>query len=165
MKLRWLMKFPSPTSTMRWHVVDSCAVLQQQRDGLAMALHAVYHTSTFHDAIGHAVNLCGDADSTGSIAGQIAGAFYGFSSIPETWLSVLRDWDDDGFAVRGALLAYIAPLPFSFGADNNKGADPSMSISPKKDDGNGAAISQSSPNASPNASPKIYSSAQSKHSI
>merc|ERR1719326_2829816 len=98
-------------------------------DGLAMALHAVYHTSKLEDAIGHAVNLCGDADSTGSIAGQIAGALYGYSQIPKTWLAVLRDWDDDGFAVRGALLAYIAPRPFSFQADGNTSPDASLVLS------------------------------------
>lgn len=58
-------------------------------DGLAMALHAVYHTNTFQDAVGHALNLLGDADSTASIAGQIAGAFYGFNKIPPSWIKTL----------------------------------------------------------------------------
>jgi hypothetical protein len=46
-------------------------------DGLAMALHAVYHTTTFGEAITAVINMLGDADTTGAIAGQIAGAFYG----------------------------------------------------------------------------------------
>ncbi len=40
-------------------------------DGLAMALHAFYHTSNFNDAIVRVINFCGDSDSTGSICGQV----------------------------------------------------------------------------------------------
>mmetsp|Transcript_30152 Transcript_30152/g.87838 ORF Transcript_30152/g.87838 Transcript_30152/m.87838 type:complete len:97 (+) Transcript_30152:1824-2114(+) len=47
--------------------------------GLAMALWSVYHTSSFSEAVERCVNLLGDADSTGSMAGQMAGAIYGFS--------------------------------------------------------------------------------------
>ena len=35
------------------------------------------------------VNRGGDADTTGAIAGMIAGGFYGVDAIPETWLSQL----------------------------------------------------------------------------
>merc|ERR1719456_1245724 len=63
-------------------------------DGLAMALHAVYNNTTFADTVAHAINLLGDADSTGSIAGQIAGALYGFDSIPRTWRDNVQKWDD-----------------------------------------------------------------------
>ena len=38
-------------------------------DGLAGALWAVYHTTSFDSAVARAVNLNGDADSFGSIAG------------------------------------------------------------------------------------------------
>ncbi|CAE7210088.1 tri1 [Symbiodinium natans] len=57
-------------------------------DGLAGALWAVYHTRSFDEALSCAVNLNGDADSFGSITGQIAGAFYGFSAINPQFL----DW-------------------------------------------------------------------------
>ena len=40
-------------------------------DGLAMALHCVYHTHSFNMAIVKVVNMFGDADSTGAIAGQV----------------------------------------------------------------------------------------------
>merc|ERR1719454_2794798 len=59
-------------------------------DGLAMALHAVYNNTTFEDTVAHAINLLGDADSTGSIAGQIAGALYGVQAIPPKWLADLN---------------------------------------------------------------------------
>ena len=34
-----------------------------------------------------AVNLCDDADTTGAVYGQLAGAFYGEHGIPEAWRS------------------------------------------------------------------------------
>ena len=36
-----------------------------------------------------AVNLGDDADTTGAVYGQIAGAYYGASGIPEAWRSQL----------------------------------------------------------------------------
>lgn len=50
-------------------------------DGLAMALWGVYHTTTFDQAVISVVNLLGDADSTGAVAGQLAGALYGYQGI------------------------------------------------------------------------------------
>jgi ADP-ribosyl-[dinitrogen reductase] hydrolase len=76
-------------------------------DGLAMALHAVYNNSTFEDTVAHAMNLLGDADSTGSIAGQIAGALYGYKAVPEKWLQNLNKWDDGEIALRAVLLSHL----------------------------------------------------------
>eukprot|EP01083_Nonionella_stella_P123962 373898_1 len=78
-------------------------------DGLAMALNAVYNSTCFGDAVENAVNALGDADSTGSIAGQIAGAFYGYKSIVEDecqsfLVDQLTQWDDYNFALYGILL-------------------------------------------------------------
>lgn len=42
-----------------------------------MALHIVYHTTSFAEAVLWAVNMGGDCDSVGSVVGQIAGAMYG----------------------------------------------------------------------------------------
>jgi ADP-ribosyl-[dinitrogen reductase] hydrolase len=36
-----------------------------------------------------AANLGGDADTTAAIAGQLAGAVYGYAGIPERWLEKL----------------------------------------------------------------------------
>ena len=36
------------------------------------------------------VNQGGDADTTGAIAGMIAGAFYGFEALPQHWLKKLN---------------------------------------------------------------------------
>ena len=38
-----------------------------------------------------AVNLGNDADTTGAVYGQIAGAFYGYDAIPQRWLDKLFD--------------------------------------------------------------------------
>ena len=49
------------------------------------------NTCTFEDAVLKAVNLGDDADTTGAVAGQIAGACYGYSSIPKSLKSGLID--------------------------------------------------------------------------
>lgn len=76
-------------------------------DGLAGALWAVYHTNSFDEAVARAVNLNGDADSFGSMAGQLAGAFYGYSSINVRFIEWLTTWDDYETALRAALLYKI----------------------------------------------------------
>jgi ADP-ribosylglycohydrolase len=75
-------------------------------DGLAMALHSVYHTKSFSEAITKAVNFLGDADSVGAIAGQLAGAIYGFSTFKEYHEPIVQ-WDDDDISCRAALLYLI----------------------------------------------------------
>lgn len=54
------------------------------------ALHCVLTTSTFEDALVKAVNLGGDADTIGAIAGGLAGALYGKDRIPQRWLDCLK---------------------------------------------------------------------------
>jgi len=78
-------------------------------DGLAMALFAVAQTDSFGGAIELCVNLCGDADSTGAICGQIAGATYGWRAIPEVWRADLHRWDEGEVALRAALLVAEPP--------------------------------------------------------
>eukprot|EP00928_Gymnodinium_smaydae_P100332 TRINITY_DN9820_c0_g2_i1.p1 TRINITY_DN9820_c0_g2~~TRINITY_DN9820_c0_g2_i1.p1 ORF type:complete len:503 (-),score=91.94 TRINITY_DN9820_c0_g2_i1:4-1512(-) len=73
-------------------------------DGIALALWAVYHTTSFDEAVARSVNLFGDADSHGSITGQLAGALYGYSSIHPQFKAWLNAWDDHEFAVRALLL-------------------------------------------------------------
>merc|ERR1712137_751105 len=71
-------------------------------DGLALALHSFYHTTSFMDAITKCVNFLGDADSTGAICGQLAGAFYGIDSINSKLIDRIRQWDDGEILLRGA---------------------------------------------------------------
>ena len=51
-------------------------------EALAIAIYSVLKAKSFEDAIIIAVNHDGDSDSTGAIAGNIAGAFYGYNKIP-----------------------------------------------------------------------------------
>eukprot|EP01012_Entosiphon_sulcatum_P054317 TRINITY_DN749_c0_g1_i1.p1 TRINITY_DN749_c0_g1~~TRINITY_DN749_c0_g1_i1.p1 ORF type:complete len:543 (-),score=79.91 TRINITY_DN749_c0_g1_i1:20-1594(-) len=83
-------------------------------DGLAMAMWAFYHSDSFHGALLRTVNLLGDADSTGSVAGQMAGAFYGHAAIQSSefgraWTKHLHQWDKFGETpLRGLLLHCLA---------------------------------------------------------
>ena len=56
---------------------------------LEAALWCVGTTASFEAALVRAVNLGEDADTVGAVTGQLAGAFYGASAIPERWLAPL----------------------------------------------------------------------------
>ena len=58
-------------------------------ESLEAALWAFDRASSFREAILMAVNLGDDADTTGAICGQLAGAFYGSEALPEKWCSLL----------------------------------------------------------------------------
>ncbi|WP_380184615.1 ADP-ribosylarginine hydrolase Tri1 [Kalamiella sp. sgz302252] len=60
-------------------------------DTLEAALWAVWHTDNFRDAILLAANLADDADSVAATAGQVAGALYGYSGIPQVWRDRLTE--------------------------------------------------------------------------
>lgn len=56
---------------------------------LEAALWAFYHSQSFPEGCLLAVNLGDDADTTGAVYGQLAGAFYGEQGIPESWRNQL----------------------------------------------------------------------------
>ena len=56
---------------------------------LEAALWCFCSTESFETAILRAANLGDDADTTAAICGQLAGAFYGASEIPNNWLDKL----------------------------------------------------------------------------
>lgn len=60
---------------------------------LEAALWAFYRTDNFRDGALLAVNLGDDADTTGAVYGQIAGAYYGYSDIPEEWRNIISRKD------------------------------------------------------------------------
>jgi ADP-ribosyl-[dinitrogen reductase] hydrolase len=62
-------------------------------DALEAALWAVAGATDLRDAVLRAANLGDDADTTAAIAGQLAGACWGVSGIPRTWLAVLSEVD------------------------------------------------------------------------
>lgn len=59
------------------------------KDTFDAALWAILNTNNFEDALIKAVNLGDDADTVGAVTGQLAGAIYGYKSIPERWLKPL----------------------------------------------------------------------------
>ncbi|MBU5354070.1 ADP-ribosylglycohydrolase family protein [Paenibacillus silvae] len=61
---------------------------------LEAALWAFYKSSSFAEGALLAVNLGDDADTTGAIYGQIAGAYYGQSFIPAHWQDKLAMKED-----------------------------------------------------------------------
>ena len=58
-------------------------------DSLEAALWCLFTTDSFKDAVLMAANLGDDADTTAAVCGQLAGAFYGKSAIPASWLAKL----------------------------------------------------------------------------
>ena len=60
---------------------------------LEAALWAFHNSESFESGCLLAVNLGDDSDTTGAVYGQLAGAYYGASRIPEHWLSVLAKRD------------------------------------------------------------------------
>ncbi|HEY9632840.1 MAG TPA: ADP-ribosylglycohydrolase family protein [Coleofasciculaceae cyanobacterium] len=56
---------------------------------LEAALWAFYHSHSFAEGCLLAVNLGDDADTTGAVYGQLAGAFYGEQGIPQSWRNKL----------------------------------------------------------------------------
>jgi ADP-ribosyl-[dinitrogen reductase] hydrolase len=58
-------------------------------ESLEAALWAFFHSSSFEEGVLLAVNLGDDADSTGAVFGQLAGAYYGLQAIPLRWLEAL----------------------------------------------------------------------------
>jgi ADP-ribosyl-[dinitrogen reductase] hydrolase len=59
----------------------------------ASAWQSVCATESFEDAVVHAINKGGDADTVGAVTGMIAGRIYGYDSIPQRWLDKLVDHD------------------------------------------------------------------------
>ncbi len=51
---------------------------------------ALFDTDSFEDCLVDVVNRGGDADTTGAIAGMLAGAHYGLEALPERWLGKLE---------------------------------------------------------------------------
>jgi ADP-ribosyl-[dinitrogen reductase] hydrolase len=53
-------------------------------------LQALFSTNSFEDCLIDVVNRGGDADTTGAIAGMLAGARYGLDAIPQRWLKAIN---------------------------------------------------------------------------
>jgi ADP-ribosyl-[dinitrogen reductase] hydrolase len=65
-------------------------------------------TRTFREAALKAVNLGGDADTTGAVTGGLAGICYGMDAIPGEWIDVIAR-KEDMEALFGRFLGAIGP--------------------------------------------------------
>ncbi len=74
---------------------------------LEAALWAFYRSDSFREGCLLAVNLGDDADTTGAVYGQLAGAYYGAAQIPSEWREKLAKRDlIERFAEQLLRLAY-----------------------------------------------------------
>nr|WP_261926049.1 ADP-ribosylglycohydrolase family protein [Methylorubrum sp. GM97] len=62
-------------------------------DTLEAAIWSLAGSGSFEESVLRAVNLGDDADTVGAVCGQLAGAFFGLSGIPERWRKRLA-WND-----------------------------------------------------------------------
>jgi ADP-ribosyl-[dinitrogen reductase] hydrolase len=73
-------------------------------DTMQTVLHFYFLTDSFRNCVIEVVNQGGDADTTGAIAGMLAGATYGVGEIPAAWLGKLDK------AVVEEIKAQVPPL-------------------------------------------------------
>lgn len=73
---------------------------------LEAALWAFHDAQDFREAVLRAVNLGDDADTTGAVCGQLAGAFWGESAIPYRWRDDLARRD----MIESALGGLLGPI-------------------------------------------------------
>ena len=71
--------------------------------------HFLFTTGSFEECLVGVVNQGGDADTTGAIAGMIAGALYGEAAIPQGWLKRLDPLVRGEVEVTAAELIRMAP--------------------------------------------------------
>lgn len=100
----WVAKHLGPDS--EWNHYESCTATLKRRaietiqssgyvvHSMEAALWSVLNTDSFRDAALAAVNLGDDSDTTGAIAGGLAGALYGISDIPKEWTERIARSDD-----------------------------------------------------------------------
>ena len=79
-------------------------------DTLQTVFHYFFTTESFEDCLIGTVNQGGDADTTGAIAGMIAGPFYGMQSFPRRWLRRLDRKVRDEVVALADHLIQRAPL-------------------------------------------------------
>ena len=70
---------------------------------LEAALWAFHDAKDFREAVLRAVNLGDDADTTGAVCGQLAGAYWGESRIPVEWRDGLARPEMIEKAIEGLL--------------------------------------------------------------
>ncbi len=59
-------------------------------DTLEAALWCLLNTDNYKECVLKAVNLGSDTDTTATVAGGLAGLYYGFDEIPQDWIEKLK---------------------------------------------------------------------------
>ena len=77
---------------------------------VATVLHFLHVTSSFEETLVGIVNRGGDADTTGAIAGAIAGAYHGPEGLPGRWLKRLDPEVREEAEWLGDQLVALSPL-------------------------------------------------------
>ena len=76
-----------------WELESSISSGGYVLDTLKAAKWCFANTGDYRECVLRAVNLGSDSDTTGAVAGALAGAAYGFDAIPSEWVEALRGKD------------------------------------------------------------------------
>jgi len=63
-------------------------------DTLEASLWCLLNNNSYTDTVLTAVNLGGDTDTTGAVAGGLAGIYYGYEGLPQKWISKIIKVED-----------------------------------------------------------------------
>lgn len=86
-------------------------------DTLEASIWRLLNFDSFSETVLAAVNLGGDTDTTGAVAGGLAGLYYGYDSLPVRWLNKLARCGeilDLGENLFNKIRQYPAPFPRSY---------------------------------------------------
>jgi len=79
-------------------------------DTLRVVFEGLFDRAGFEECLLEVVNRGGDADTTGAIAGMLAGAYYGEAAIPPRWLKALDPAVHRAVVLQSESLLAMAPL-------------------------------------------------------
>jgi ADP-ribosyl-[dinitrogen reductase] hydrolase len=82
-------------------------------DTVQTVFDGFFNTASFEDCLVRVVNRGGDADTTGALAGQLAGALYGVENIPARWLRKLDPKVSAAIHQQTSLLLSLSAAPNS----------------------------------------------------
>lgn len=91
---------PNPTEVAealeeaRDYPIEKCNNTGYTVDTVRCAFSAFKQAENFEDGLIAIVNRGNDADTVGTVAGSLLGAYYGFSAIPQRWLDQLQKTDE-----------------------------------------------------------------------
>jgi ADP-ribosyl-[dinitrogen reductase] hydrolase len=79
-------------------------------DTVQTVLHHFFYTDSFESCVVETVNRGEDADTTGALAGMLAGALYGADAIPRCWMDRLDYHVVKEIEHQVAALLQLSPL-------------------------------------------------------